>query len=504
MLLLLAAPRALAQAQPAASSAPPAPSSAEAQLAEALQRLRAVENRLQEVEAQLAARLPPAPAPTPPAPPAPPAPPEPLDVRVPPFSRYDWSWLNANNYQPSSLLRVGPITVNFMVDAYYALSFAFPRDHTIFPTTVASRHNEVGINLAYLGVELVGLDTPLGGPLGRFELQFGTTTEAIMGQDTSTQRGFYLSNRALDYVKQAAAGWHFHVLHGLNVELGLFPSYVGLDSYVPQENWNYTHPFMADFTPYYFSGLRVQLYPREDFKIELWVVNGWQTYGQWNEGRAGGYLLNGRPGSRVSLTHLAYFGQEQPNNASSLRAYTDNSLQVLAYSDLTRRFFQRLAFSVALDVGYEHRGPNAGQVVMGTRTRPNGLLFGAALSARVEWTRWLMSTLRGDLYYDYSGAVVTGLPTGSPYTLPGNGNAENPWEFLAGGFTATLDVRPSPWLLARLEYAHRAANQPYFTGPGGITGPGGFPPATPADTLLFRPDLRNTDDRLMLNVTLRL
>ena len=28
---------------------------------------------------------------------------------------------------------------------------------------------------------------------------------------------------------------------------------------MPQENWNYTHPFVSDFTPYYFAGSRTQM-----------------------------------------------------------------------------------------------------------------------------------------------------------------------------------------------------------------------------------------------------
>ena len=92
---------------------------------------------------------------------------------------------------------------------------------------------------------------------------------------------------------QAAVGWHFHALHGINAELGIFPSYIGLESYLPQENWNYTHAFISDATPYYFVGLRTQLYLTRRLKLELWLVNGWQTFGQWHEGRAGGDLRRG-------------------------------------------------------------------------------------------------------------------------------------------------------------------------------------------------------------------
>jgi hypothetical protein len=67
-----------------------------------------------------------------------------------------------------------------------------------------------------------------------------------------------------------------------------------------------------------------------------------------------------------------------------------------------------------------------------------------------------------------------------------------------------VDFWPSPWLLTRLEYAHRWANQPIFSGHQGITGPGGQLPADAASAATFTPDLRRTDDRVIFNVTLRL
>ena len=90
------------------------------------------------------------------------------------------------------------------------------------------------------------------------------------------------------------------------------------------------------------------------------------------------------------------------------------------------------------------------------------------------------------------------LPLGSPYALPDQG------AFFGGGLALTLDFAPSPWLLVRLEYAKRWANIPYFSGPGGITGPGGMAPSDPAAASSFTPDLRKGDARLVANATLRL
>jgi hypothetical protein len=406
---------------------------------------------------------------------------KPLDVREPPFGEFDYAWMNGNNPQPSSLLTMGPVTWSLYVDTYYAWQTHRPIDHTIFPTTTAPRHNEISLNLAHVGIDVTGLD----GPIGRLYIQYGSIVETIAGQDNTTTRGFFLTNRLLQYVQQAAAGWHFHWLHGANLEAGIFPSYVGLESYLPEENWSYAHAFLADATPYYFFGLRGQLYTSQRFKLELWVVNGWQTFGQWHEGRAGGYLWNWRPTGALSLVNSVYVGQEAQGDPDSLRVYSDNDLQLKYYDAPNSKLLRSMAFSLVGDVGWEHRS-NA----------PSGPMGGITLSHRWDWTQRWKSTLRGDFLYDQTQAISPRFPVASPYPWPGT----NP--LFAAGLTTTLDFWPSPWLVTRLEWSHRIANQPLFTGDAGITGPGGLPPTSTSPP--FTPDLRHTDDRILINVTLRL
>jgi hypothetical protein len=405
---------------------------------------------------------------------------KPLDDREPPYANGDWSWLNGTNRQPSTLLTWGPITGSVYVDAYYAYQFSRPKDHTIFQTTTAPRHNEIAINLVALGVEVANI----GGPIGRLYLQAGANQETLWGQDASTLRGQFLTLRTFAPLQQAAAGWHFHFLHGVNVEAGIFPSYFALESYFPQENWNYLHPFVSDFTPYYFAGLRNQWYFTQNTKIELWLVNGWQTFGQWHESRAGGYQFNTRPSERLSINHSTYFGKDQAADPDAVRFYTDNFVQ---WQWLKESFVKSAAIAIVGDVGYEHRGIG-----------DSGPMAGGSLSSRVEIDEHWAFALRIDVFYDKTQALVTQLPLGSPYALPDKG------QFLGGGFTATIDLVPNVWLLLHAEYAHRNANIPYFSGPGGITGPNGVAAIDPASIASFTPDLRKSDDRVVVNTTLRL
>ena len=435
------------------------------------ERVQKLEARIHELEAKATPAPPPSPASTS------------LDAREPPFGEFDFAWMNGSNAQPASQLVVGPVTWSLYVDTYYAWQFHQPIDHTIFPTTTAPRHNEISLNLAHVGIDVTGLD----GPTGRLYIQYGSTVETIAGQDTTTTRGFFLTNRLLQYVQQAAAGWRFHWLHGVNVEAGIFPSYIGLESYLPEENWAYTHAFMADATPYYFFGLRAQIFPSARFKLELWLVNGWQTFGEWHEARSGGYLWNWRPRAWLSIASSLYAGNEVEGDAGSVRVYSDNNIQVRYFASSTNRVLRSLAFSLVGDLGYEHRG-NA----------PSGWMGGVTLTHRFDWSERWKSTVRGDFFYDQTQALTPKFPVGSPWAWPGKG------AMLAGGVSATIDYWPSPWLLTRLEYSHRGANQPLFSGDGGITGPNGLLPRSATDAMGFVPDLRTSDDRIVINATLRL
>ena len=70
--------------------------------------------------------------------------------------------------------------------------------------------------------------------------------------------------------------------HGLNVDAGIFVSYIGLFSYYNFDNWTYQPSFVSSNTPWFFNGLRVQWFPTQTLKIEPWLINGWQSYAKFN------------------------------------------------------------------------------------------------------------------------------------------------------------------------------------------------------------------------------
>ena len=334
----------------------------------------------------------------------------------------------------------------------------------------------------------IGGDLHVDRVQGRLMTQLGLLSTTTPRNDASPGRGQWDLADAYRYLSEAYGGYHFGDPHrGVNVQAGIFMSYIGLWSYYNFDNWTYQPSYVSSNTPWFFNGVRAQWFVSDRLKIEPWIVNGWQTFGQWQEGRAGGFLWNWRPSSRLSISSTAYAGQEAPGDSKSSRWYTDNyaEYQFFKGTNLVRS----AAIAVVGDLGYDYRSGGA----------RDGVRAGGSLSHRLELRGDVEWTVRGDYYFDESQAIVTSFPITSPYARP---DQDRP--FSGGGFTTTFDYWPSPWTVLRLEYMHRVANIPFFSGHGGITGPGGVQPSSSADAATFTPALRRSDDRIVVNATLRL
>ena len=99
--------------------------------------------------------------------------------------------------------------------------------------------------------------------------------------------------------------------HGLNVDAGIFVSYIGLFSYYNFDNWTYQPSFVSSNTPWFFNGLRVQWFPTQTLKIEPWLINGWQSYAKFNSHPGFGGQILWIPNDTFKLVFNTYtIGQD--------------------------------------------------------------------------------------------------------------------------------------------------------------------------------------------------
>ena len=148
-----------------------------------------------------------------------------------------------------------------MVDVNYTYGFNNPIDNTVVGSTALARHNEIQLSSANIGGEF-----NYDGARAKIMTQFGTRSTVVPRNDISPYRGQYQLANVYRYLSEAYAGYHINKWYGINIDAGMFMSYIGLNSYYQVENWEYQASFTSDNTPWFFNGLRVQIHPTKKNK----------------------------------------------------------------------------------------------------------------------------------------------------------------------------------------------------------------------------------------------
>jgi hypothetical protein len=438
-----------------------------------------------------------------------------------PFAWGDFTWLNGASRQTKAVLDTPYVTPEFLVDVNYTASQNMPIDNTVVGSTALSRNNE--ITLAFLGF---GGDFHYEHARGRFMTQFGVRSTLVPRNDGSTMRGQFDLQTALRYVSEAYGGYHWDALYGVNLDVGIFMSYVGLFSYDNFENWMYLPSFTSDNTPWFFNGLRLQVFTSDRVKIEPWLINGWQTYGKFNEMPGFGVQLLYRPFEWLSLISNDYVGWDTQDAPGRFRFHTDDSVEARYFQVEPRGHpFHRAAFSLTADLGGEQ---GDGVTPFGGHHDPSGTGASCTITSPCEqrFASWMAYNrlwfFDGLLALTFGGGMMSNpgrylvLPPsgvaspfqpasvqGVSYTLPRSQafSMAPGTQFDAFDYEIGVQYMPTEQTTWDLEYNHREANVNYFAGHGGVTSPDGYS-TTPVPTG-WRPDLVKSDSRIIAAFLLR-
>ena len=426
-----------------------------------------------------------------------------------PFAFADFGWLNGNSRTTESPIDTKAVTVEFRVDTSYIDDLAHPADHTLTGTSESGRTDE--FQLQMLGI---GGDFHYDNVIGRLMTQFGMYSTMTPRNDASPTVGQWDLSDAYRYISEAWGGYHFNTMHGINVEAGIFMSYVGLFSYYNFDNWAYQPSYVSSNTPWFFNGMRIQFFPTDKLKIEPWLINGWQSYGKFNNRPGLGMQVLWRPNGSVSLLSNSYaYGTDTVGQPGRNRWHSDDSLEV-KYYDQPGALLDKSAFSLTADIGCE----NGGGVVCagGNAARPDQYFAGFMIYDRVWiWHDRFAVTLGGGAITNPGRYLVLMPPingataaSGTPYFTENPGDKFQAWDG-----TLTVDWMPSQFVTFRAEFNHRAASVPYFSGPGGVTPPGATNTPDGASASVgapgsyvpgWAPDLRTTENRFNFSLLVKM
>jgi hypothetical protein len=417
-------------------------------------------------------------------------------------------WMNGTSREKAPVFDTKFFTPEIRLDVNYLQSLNHPQDHTIVGSTEEFRSGEFQIEQVSLGG-----DFHWGDVRARFLSMFGMFATTTPRNDASSSVGQWDLSNAYRYFSEANAGYHFDVNHGLNVDLGVFVSYIGLFSYYNYDNWTYQPSFVSSNTPWFFNGLRVQWWPTQHLKIEPWLINGWQSYAKFNSKPGFGGQILWMPDDSLKLVFNTYsVGQDNLNcqsggngirgtidvlctpqnggnplaSAGSLvgggppinyahvtRVHEDDSV-VWKYFDargLGGEGLSKMALSYTVDVGCQYGGG-----INCTHGPNKDNFLGMMIYNRAWFHNDLYAVTVGGGFMNNPGRYLALTPpingataaTGSPYFTQQPGQKLYQWDT-----QLNFQYMPRDWITWWTEATFRHSNVPYWSGSGGVTPPGG-------------------------------
>ena len=420
---------------------------------------------------------PPAAAPAPQPAPAAPSIPEALQApdatpgvdNFTPFAYGDFTWLNGTPRNKDTVLDTKYFTPEVRFDTNFVVDTNQPRDHSLGGSTEEFREGEFQVEQAS-----VGGDFHWQNVRGRILTMFGMFATTTPRNDASAGVGQWDLRDAYRYVSEAYGGYHFNVNHGLNIDAGIFVSYIGLFSYYNFDNWTYQPSYVSSNTPWFFNGLRIQWFPTNKLKIEPWIINGWQSYAKYNGHKGFGGQILYRPYEWLSMVFNNYGnGTDDLGIPGRSRIHTDDSVEVRYFSKPESTGVSKMAFSFTGDLGCEY---GAGVTCHGGKGGPKQAFMGWMLYNRIWWNKDRYAITLGGGQMNNPGRYLTLLPpingadavSGSPYFTENPGDKAHMWDS-----TVTFHWMPKQYITWWLETGYRHSDIPYWSGRGGITPPGG-------------------------------
>lgn len=192
------------------------------------------------------------------------------------------------------------ITWGGFVDTQYAFDFNSPPNGDRAFTTQPARDNEFNLNLGFVEVKL---DSPK--TRGRLALQAGTSVQS--NYSSEPKRGSVSGGDLSRHIQEARIGYAIN--ERTWVDAGIFFAHVGSESWISRDNLVLTRSLVADYSPYYLSGVKLTHALTDRLTAQVLVTNGWQNISENNKDKNLGTGLEYNF-ENVTVAYNAMFGNE--------------------------------------------------------------------------------------------------------------------------------------------------------------------------------------------------
>ena len=331
------------------------------------------------------------------------------------------------------------------LDVSYPLNFNFPENHQWRTKLTTPRTNEFTPNMALGYVQKDATPDSRWGLV--LAVEGGNDTKLMEPQPTPQGDKPVPKADFLRHVHRANVSYLAPIGNGLTLTAGLLTSFIGYESFYSRDNFNYTRSYMADYAPYFMTGVAAQYPVNETLQLAVYVINGYNNISQPNRAPSYGTQLSWKPSPRWTLKQNFYYGPDQFNTSLTFWRFFSDS--IVEWKDG--------AWTVALvyDVGTENAAEQAGH----PRLFWTSSVFIVRYHVGGPWS----VAFRPELYWDRNGRM-----TGAEQRLT--------------AMTSTLEYRIAIGRqtgLLRLEYRFdrsTGAQSGFYTGGDSAAGVAGLTP----------------------------
>lgn len=301
------------------------------------------------------------------------------------------------------------ISVSGYTDLYYQFDFnkPLPKERPPFVYNHKS-HNKPSVNLALLKLSYSGnkLKTNIG-------FMAGDYARYNLAAEPNWLQHVYEANIAYKITPQ------------LSAEAGVLPSHIGMESAISKDCWNLSRSLLAENSPYYETGVKLNYAFHEKWTASLLLLQGWQNMKDANRGKAIGTQLLFKPNDHWLINSSSFIGNEQPDSVDAV-------IRVFHNLYITHELTKKMNIAFLFDTGVEGRQT----------------WWGASAILQYNLHKQIRAAMRAEYYSDKNAVIVT---------------AYKPSPFAAAGFSLNVDYLPVKFVSIRTEIKYLQASQSLFT-----------------------------------------
>ncbi len=222
-----------------------------------------------------------------------------------------WALLMTTSAITAQAEPAAPLSFGGFVDTYIAHDFNhLPTRYRPY-TTQPYYSDEGALNLGYVDAVL-----NTSRFRGRLALQYGSSVIANYADEP---------DEFVRYFQEAYGG--VSISESWKIDAGIFFSHIGAESWISRDDFTPSRSIVADYSPYYQTGVRSIHEISESMHLEFHIVRGWQNISDDKQPCYGTQIAY-RPTAATRFVYNTFVGDEDGtrvfNNVVIKHAFTDN------------------------------------------------------------------------------------------------------------------------------------------------------------------------------------